>query len=244
MSISRNCPHFCAHTYNHRCHSQVSQLEREIEEARRQLSASKELSLTTDDIKNFLLDNPEVIDAATWKALALKSPVVKSVVVGDGQIAEEKGGEGGKEVEEVEERNEEKDFCCKETKKCSRAFKTAKGLGTHIKEYHQGKKNYICSTCGKQFLTVKTLKKHEKVHLKPDVICDQCGVQKRDEFRMKQHKQQEHEEGKGRCERCGVDCGTRAALRGHLKSCLQKLRRVGRMQVQVACNFVILFKKW
>ena len=95
MTISRNCPHFCAHTYNHRCHSQVSQLEREIEEARRQLSASKELSLTTDDIKNFLLDNPEVIDAATWKALALKIPVVKSVVVGDGQIAEEKGGEGG-----------------------------------------------------------------------------------------------------------------------------------------------------
>ena len=243
MSISRNWPHFCAPTYNHRFHSQVSQLEREIQEACRQLSASKELSLTTDDIKNFLLDNPEVIDAATWKALALKSPVVKSVVVGDDQIAEERGGEGRKEAEEVEERDEEKDFCCKETKKCSRAFKTAKGLETHIKAYHQGKKNYICSTCGKQFLTVKKLKKHEKIHLKPDVICDQCGVQKRDEFRMKQHKQQEHEEGKGKCERCGLDCGTRAALRGHLKSCLQKLRRVGRMQVQVACNYVILFKK-
>ena len=124
MTFSRNCPHFCAQTYNHRCHSQVSQLEREIEKARRQLSASKELSLTTDDIKNFLLDNPEVIDAATWKALALKSPVVKSVVVGDDQIDEERECEGGKEVEE---RNEKKDFSCKETKRCSRTFKTAKG---------------------------------------------------------------------------------------------------------------------
>ena len=237
MSYSRNCPHFCAQTYNHRCHSQVSQLEREIEEARRQLSASKELSLTTDDIKNFLLDNPEVIDAATWKALALKSPVVKSVVVGDDQIDEERECEGGKEVEEVEERNEKKDFCCKETKKCSRAFKTAKGLENHIEEYHEGKKNYICATCGKQFLTVKRLKKHEQIHLKPDVTNVACR-------RMKQHKQQEHEEGIGRCERCGVDCGTRAALRGHLKACLQKLRRVRGMQVQVACNYVILFKKW
>ena len=239
MTFSRNCPHFCAQTYNHRCHSQVSQLEREVEEARRQLSASKELSLTTDDIKNFLLDNPEVIDAATWKALALKSPVVKSVVVGDDQIDEERECEGGKEVEE---RNEKKDFSCKETKRCSRTFKTAKGLENHIKDYHEGNKNYTCVTCGKQCLTVKKLKKHEQSHLKPDVICDQCGVQKRDEFRMKQHKQQEHEEGKGKCERCSVDFGTRAALRGHLKTCLQKLRRVGKMQVQIACNYVILFK--
>ena len=239
MTFSRNCPHFCAQTYNHRCHSQVSQLEREIEKARRQLSASKELSLTTDDIKNFLLDNPEVIDAATWKALALKSPVVKSVVVGDDQIDEERECEGGKEVEE---RNEKKDFSCKETKRCSRTFKTAKGLENHIKDYHEGNKNYTCVTCGKQCLTVKKLKKHEQIHLKPDVICDVCGVQKRDEFRMKQHKQQEHEKGMGRCGKCGVDCGTRAALRRHVKSCLRKRDR--RMQVQVACNYVILFKKW
>ena len=91
-------------------------------------------------------------------------------------------------------------------------------------------------------VTVKKLKKHEQIHLKPDVICDVCGVQKRDEFRMKQHKQQEHEKGMGRCGKCGVDCGTRAALRRHVKSCLRKRDR--RMQVQVACNYVILFKKW
>ena len=227
-------------------HSQVSQLERGLEDSRQQQLASRELRITTEDLKTLLLANPEVIDAATWVALAAKSQSVKSALGGYPGAEERREGERGEERDVGEENHgvggigEENHgvggevlvFRCEESKRCRQTFKTKTCLANHIKAYHTGTKNFVCAACGKQFITVKRLKKHEKIHLKADVICEICGVQKRDEYRMLQHKQQHHEEGRGTCSKCNVDCGTRASLRKHKKTC-GKVRPVGRMQAQV-----------
>ena len=215
-----------------------------MEESRRQVkrlsvpSAPTEVNITTEDLKAILLGNPDLIDFDTWKMLSLRSGAVKSLV---GDL----GGEGGNQGENTALGGEggslgEKDaeqtggvYKCEQSKRCQKKFKTLKGLEKHTKEYHQGEKNFVCTSCGKRFPTLTMLKKHEEIHSKPDVVCTICGIEKRDAYQMKRHMEQQHEEGKGVCDHCSVDCGTRAALRNHLKSCGKKRKPVGNMQVHL-----------
>ena len=239
-----------------RCNFQVSHLETELEESRRQVkrlsvpSAPTEVNITTEDLRAILISNPHLIDIETWKTLSRRSGAVKSVV-GDlggeeggnqgekAALGGEKGnqgekaalgGEGGSQGGMAAEQTEGV-FKCEQSKRCRRKFKSLKGLEKHVKEYHQGKKNFVCTDCGRQFMTLKMLKKHEKIHIKPEVACTICGVEKRDAYQLKRHMDQQHEEGRGICHKCNVDFGTRAALRKHFKSCGRKKKADGNMQV-------------
>ena len=227
-----------------RCNFQVSQLETELEESRRQVkrlsvrSAPTEVNITADDLKAILIENPDLIDLDTWKTLSIRSGAVKSLVGdrgGEGgnqgektALGGEAGSHGGKDAEQAEGV-----FKWEQSKRCQKKFKSLKGLEKHTQDYHQGRKNFVCTDCGKQFITLKMLKKHEKIHVKPQVTCTICGIEKRDAYQLKRHMDQQHEEGRGICHKCNVDFGTRAALRKHFKSCGRKGKAVGNMQVHL-----------
>ena len=199
-------------------------------------SAPTEVNISTEDLRAILISSPDLIDIETWRMLSLRSGAVKSVVGGEegGNLGEKAAleGEGGNQGGVAAEQTEGV-FKCEQSKRCRKKFKSLKGLEKHSKDYHQGKKNFVCTDCGRQFMTLKMLKKHEKIHIKPEVTCTICGIEKRDAYQLKRHMDQQHEEGKGICHKCNVDFGTRAALRKHFKSCGRKRKPVGNMQVHL-----------
>ena len=224
-----------------------------MEESRRQVTRlSAPVNITTDDLKAVLIGNPDLIDFETWKTLSQRSGAVKSLVgdLGGEGINQGKGdlggegidqgkktvpGEGGGSHAEKGAEQTERVFKCEQSQRCQKKFKSLKGYERHIKEYHQGEKNFGCTDCGKRFITLKLLKKHGKIHRKTEVICTctVCGIEKRNAYQLKRHMDQQHEEGKGVCHLCSVDFGPRADLRKHLKSCGRKQKSVGNMQVHL-----------
>ena len=170
-----------------------------------------EISINSEDLKNALVENPDLLDKQTWAALAVKCGVVKEIVnpgaddrggvasrYGDGELGDELAGAGdGQEKDGQEKDGQAREhgggtggevFKCKVSLRCKRKFKTKGGLAAHIKEHHEGEKNVMCTTCGKRFTTSRQLKKHDKIHLKPPIVCEVCGVEKRDLYRLNLHK--------------------------------------------------------
>ena len=65
---------------------------------------------------------------------------------------------------------------------CDRTFKRLSALERHQKQFHSGRMDYVCGTCGKLFAEQSSLNEHSRIHTgeKP-FQCGKCG----DKFRTK-----------------------------------------------------------
>ena len=104
-----------------------------------------------------------------------------------------------------EEEYAEIKFLCKESKFCTRKFKSNTALQNHIAICHNPANALTCEQCGKLFNRKKYLKKHMLIHNKPPVVCNVCGIDV--------------------CEVCGNTFDNRAAQRIHNKTCFKKENR-------------------
>ena len=125
-------------------------------------------------------------------------------------------------------------FSCRETPRCKRSFVTENGLRKHILKRHEGEKKYGCDICRKRFYLKAKLSKHKKIHDKKAIICQICGQQKRDLYRLQLHNQQLHIAEGSNCHRCERTFANRRDLRIHNKSCgRRESRAMLRLKVEI-----------
>ena len=117
-------------------------------------------------------------------------------------------------------------FPCRETLRCKRFFKTEAGLKNHINSWHKSEKKLSCQECGKSFRNMQGLQRHQELHLRPAISCDECDVEVKSQFRLKQHKAQYHTEKSPECHVCGKYFANRASQRDHNKTCFKKLNKL------------------
>ena len=108
---------------------------------------------------------------------------------------------------------------CKESKQCKKSFKTENGLKNHILLCH---KPLLSFNCQESFKRKLLLNKHMAVHRKPLLLCNNCSMTFKSEYRLKQHKEQYHTETAPQCHVCGKVFENRVAQRNHNKTCFKK----------------------
>ena len=72
---------------------------------------------------------------------------------------------------------EKQKYPCRESAKCRRLFQTEKGLKQHIEICHTLESRLECQGCGKRFLRMQMLERHQAIHLKPPVVCQLCDLE-------------------------------------------------------------------
>ena len=121
---------------------------------------------------------------------------------------------------------QKKRYVCSASKRCKREFATNDGLKNHIEIAHTSEKKFKCQECGKGFLRLRELKRHQELHLKPKITCSACGKVFTNNYRLKQHAEKHHTETNPECKICGTTFENNAELRIHNKTCLKKANKL------------------
>lgn len=59
---------------------------------------------------------------------------------------------------------------------CGKQFRVSQGLIRHMKETHQGIKNFTCDICNRKFATKRNVEEHRRIHTNErPYVCDLCG---------------------------------------------------------------------
>ena len=120
-------------------------------------------------------------------------------------------------VEEVTQ----KIYYCNFNRKCKKKFVSERNRNIHVDKMHKGNKKFSCEDCGHQTIRKKDMKSHMKIHERDPVICVQCGTQLKNNYRLKQHIDSQHNPGNLNCEVCCKNFGNKSDLRLHKKTCLK-----------------------
>lgn len=151
---------------------------------------------------------------------------------------------------------------------CQKEFASKHSLKSHLRTVH-GPKDvlYSCSKCPKQFHMKKSAKRHELVHLPPELKliypCSYCDKKFSKTSTVQAHiKAIHHREKPFICEECGKSFCTKPALKEHqivhsdekpfsCKFCPQKFKNLPRLKVmrkkkqkQKIYNIILIFSKF
>ena len=79
-------------------------------------------------------------------------------------------------------------FCCP-IEACCKEYKSKFNLKRHVEFNHLGRKPFLCSTCGRLFVSKQNLTEHQFIHsgIKP-YKCNQCGHKFRQISQLSLHK--------------------------------------------------------
>ncbi|XP_056638759.1 zinc finger protein OZF-like isoform X1 [Diorhabda sublineata] len=59
---------------------------------------------------------------------------------------------------------------------CGKCFRVSQGLVRHLKETHEGIKNFPCDICGRKFANKRNADEHRRIHTNErPYVCDTCG---------------------------------------------------------------------
>ena len=110
---------------------------------------------------------------------------------------------------------------------CGKTFTTPVSLKVHIKNVHEGQKNYSCEQCGKTFTRHESLKVHiESIHegIKK-FICQICNHPWSSKKNLDVHVKTVHEKIKDQiCELCGKAFGTASEVKKHKRNIHEGIR--------------------
>lgn len=106
----------------------------------------------------------------------------------------------------------EKPYICEE---CGKAFKTIGALKEH-KYTHTEECPFQCSSCDKTFKNRARLKTHEDTHKDTTYVCTICGLQLNTRRTLKMHMLVHSDQKKHKCNYCGNEFKRAKALKNHL----------------------------
>ncbi|KAJ1365213.1 hypothetical protein KIN20_025452 [Parelaphostrongylus tenuis] len=85
-------------------------------------------------------------------------------------------------------------------------YKYSQSLNEHIRSVHTHVRPYVCETCGKAFVSRKSLRQHSLTHLSENafqerryIICEECGGKFGNRCGLRRHKQAVHENHRFMC---------------------------------------------
>ncbi|KAJ3628120.1 hypothetical protein MTP99_015446 [Tenebrio molitor] len=100
-------------------------------------------------------------------------------------------------------------------KNCKKILNSAYSLKTHELK-HEGKRSFLCVTCGKGFITKNSLTCHEKIHL--DVkgyTCKLCNIGFSVRSNLRAHEKKHHEGVRFYCSQCTKAFSSKCSLERH-----------------------------
>ncbi|KAL5278712.1 hypothetical protein ACFFRR_003373 [Megaselia abdita] len=106
----------------------------------------------------------------------------------------------------------EKPYICEE---CGKAFKTIGALKEH-KYTHTEECPFQCGNCDKRFKNRARLKTHEDTHKDTTYVCTICGLQLNTRRTLKMHMLVHSDQKKHKCNYCGNEFKRAKALKNHL----------------------------
>lgn len=106
----------------------------------------------------------------------------------------------------------EKPFVCEE---CGKAWATKGGLKEHM-SVHIEERAFHCSKCPKAFKNLQRLRIHEDIHTDTLYICTLCGLQLNTRRTLTMHMVVHSDVKNFKCEYCGKEYKRAKALKNHL----------------------------
>ena len=103
-----------------------------------------------------------------------------------------------------------------ECQDCGEKLANRKLLVTHRDSVHRGP--FVCDTCGKEYLSIRTLQKHERIHLGTEFVCEvqDCGKKFIARSTLKEHVDHVHLNIRPyECETCGKCFKSKVMLKSH-----------------------------
>ena len=102
---------------------------------------------------------------------------------------------------------------------CFRPFSKPQLLASHI-SVHTGHRLLKCSTCGKEYASKGTLRKHEYLHTGGEgpLICEFCELRFPSSDSLKYHVKDKHKIKDSKCELCGKTFFSKGSLKEHMMS--------------------------
>ncbi|XP_044259575.1 zinc finger protein OZF-like isoform X2 [Tribolium madens] len=98
---------------------------------------------------------------------------------------------------------------------CKKILSSAYTLKTHELK-HQGKRSFLCVTCGKGFITKNSLTCHEKIHLEvKGYICKICNIGFSVRSNLRAHEKKHHEGVRFYCSQCSKAFVSKCSLERH-----------------------------
>ncbi|KYB29335.1 Zinc finger protein 2 homolog-like Protein [Tribolium castaneum] len=117
------------------------------------------------------------------------------------------------ETEDLEAFKKAKFVCS--WKNCKKILSSAYTLKTHELK-HQGKRSFLCVTCGKGFITKNSLTCHEKIHLEvKGYVCKLCNLGFSVRSNLRAHEKKHHEGVRFYCSQCSRAFASKCSLQRH-----------------------------
>lgn len=183
---------FSYQSHKKRAH-EAKNLKHQCEECDRKCYNKSELKLHQDSVHRGVTHSCQLCS----KTFAFKEGLQKHLLLAHGS------------------EEEKKRFPCPQ---CSRAYPLERLLRHHINISHNKTRNFLCTSCGKRFLTPGELRIHMNIHLgmKPHV-CQDCGKGFSAKYNLRQHRVVHTKEKWYRCKYCDKGFSQHTSMQIHVK---------------------------
>ncbi|XP_074035649.1 uncharacterized protein [Leptinotarsa decemlineata] len=100
---------------------------------------------------------------------------------------------------------------------CGKCFRVSQGLVRHLKETHQGIKNFPCDLCGRMFATRRNVEEHRRIHTNErPYVCDLCGKSFKQKASLFVHNRSHTDSFPFKCSYCEQAFRTKPPLKIHI----------------------------
>ncbi|CAG9837380.1 unnamed protein product [Diabrotica balteata] len=100
---------------------------------------------------------------------------------------------------------------------CGKCFRVSQGLVRHLKETHEGIKNFPCDICGRMFATRRNADEHRRIHTNErPYVCDLCGKSFKQKASLFVHNRSHNDVFPFKCTYCNQTFRTRPPMLVHI----------------------------
>lgn len=100
---------------------------------------------------------------------------------------------------------------------CGKQFRVSQGLVRHLKETHQGIKNFACDLCCRMFATRRNVEEHRRIHTNErPYVCDLCGKSFKQKASLFVHNRSHSDSFPFKCSYCNQAFRTKPPLLIHI----------------------------